>query len=251
MRRWAFALLLALGACSNRPGYALSQRPDDAPRVRDPGYYDVLERYTAYESGYDGLDHRFYLAATWESWAFRQRRIAALASFLSLPPGEVEAMRLRERAEAAQFVDFFIGLYTAESRWNDLSSPRTIWRLELELPDGETVLPARVERILRPNANVQALYGYLTPFWAAYRVRFPATDADGRPVVREGGTLQLRLTSAVGSAAPVWTVAPGDLPPPAAPPPAGTVAPGERPPAAPPPAGIGAPVAVPPADPPP
>jgi len=212
MRRGAAILLLALAACSNRPGYALSQRPDDAPRVPDRSYYDVLEQYTKYISRYDGLDNRFFLAATWESWAFRQRRIAATAEFLAMPAGEVEANLARERAEAIEFVDVFVGLYTAESRWNDLSSPDTIWRIELEAPDGGVVLPARVERIQRPNANVRALYGYLTPFWTAYRVRFPAYDAEGRRVVREGGTLRMRLTSAVGAATPTWEVTAADLP---------------------------------------
>jgi hypothetical protein len=211
-RAAAIVLLLATAACSNRPGYALSQRPDDAPRVRDPAYYDLLDRYTSYHSHYDGLDQRFFLAATWESWAFRQGRVAALADFLNMPPGEVEATLLREKAEAAEFVDVFLGFYAADSRWNDLSSPRTIWRLELDLPDGETVLPVRVERIQRPTANVQALYGYLAPFWVAYRIRFPATDAEGRRAVVPGGRLKMRITSAVGTAEPTWDVKPGDVP---------------------------------------
>ena len=212
MSRAALVLLLALCACSNRPGYALAQRPDDAPRVRDRGYYRVLERYTVYSSAYDGLDHRFFLAATWESWAFRQRRIAALADALDLPPDEVEAMRARERAEAAEFVDVFLGLYTAESRWNDLSSPRSIWRLVLEHPDGGTAIPVHIERIVRPDANLQALYGYLSPFWVAYRVRFPGTDEHGRRFLRPGAELRMRLTSAVGEAVSTWSVLPEDLP---------------------------------------
>lgn len=217
MRLAALALLLALAACSNRPGYALSQRPDDAPRVQDRSYYDLLDRYTRFQSGYDGLDHRFYLAATWESWPFRQRRVEAMADFLNLPESDTQAELARERAEARQFVDFFLGFYTAESRWNDLSSPRTIWRLELEYPDGTTTLPVRVERIHRPDATLQALYGYLAPFWVGYRVRFPR--ADGGPMSLEpGDTLRLRMSSAVGRAAPSWVVEPGDQLEPSAPP---------------------------------
>ena len=212
MRLAAAILLLALAACSNRPGYALSQRPDDAPRIPDRSYYDFLERYTDYIAHYDGLDHRFFLASTWESWAFRQRRIAATADFLGLPAGEVEANHLRERAEANEFVDVFVGLYTAEARWNDLSAADSIWRLELDVPGGGAVLPVRVDRIQRPNANVRALYGYLTPFWTAYRVRFPATDEQGRRVVEPGGTLRMRLSSAVGTAISTWDVTEADLP---------------------------------------
>ena len=138
--------------------------------------------------------------------------MAATAEFLSLPPSEVEARLAAERIEASEYVDVFLGFYTAESRWNDLSSPRTIWRLELDLPDGSTVLPLRVERVHRPTANLQALYGYLAPFWTAYRVRFPAAGADGRQVVLPGGELRMRLTSAVGAVTPSWQVEPGDLP---------------------------------------
>ncbi len=212
LRLAALALLLALAACSNRPGFALSQRADDAPRVRDAAYYDVLEDYTRYKSYYDGLDQRFFLAATWESWPFRQRKIAAVADFLSLPRDEVEVLLHRERVEATEFVDIFVGLYTAESRWDNLAEPDTIWRIELELPDGSTVLPAAVKKIQRPDANTKALYAYLNPFWSAYKVRFPALDQQGRPVVVPGSELKFRVTSAVGRATPTWAVAGDDLP---------------------------------------
>lgn len=205
-------LLLALAACSNRPGYALSQRPDDAPRVRDAGYYEILDRYTQYRAHYDGFDHRFFLAATWESWAFRQERVAATAEFLSLSPQERDEALARERAEAEAYVDFFLGLYTADMDWNDLSSSDTIWRVELELPGGVTVLPARIERIVRPDANQLALYNYLSPFWYGYRIRFPARDAAGTPLVEAGAPLQLRVSSSVGRAVASFAVEPRDLP---------------------------------------
>ncbi len=214
MRRLAglALLLLALAACSNRPGYALAQRPDDAPRVADKRYYDVLERYTAYRSQYDGFDHRFFFAATWQSWAFRQAKVEASAQFLAMSPEEKAALLEQERAEAGQFVDFVVGFYTADSEWNDLSSSESIWRVDLVLPDGKTVEPLAVERVVRPNANMRALYGWLAPFWQAYRVRFPGVDASGAPLLRAGAPFELRITSALGKALPEWDVQPHDLP---------------------------------------
>lgn len=208
----AACALLALAACSNRPGYSLSLRPDDAPRVRDASYYDVLERYTQYRQHYDGLDHRFFFAATWQSWAFRQRRVVATAEFLGLTPEEHEALLARERDEAARYVDFFVGLYTADRDWNTLSAKDSIWRVELDLGDGRILLPTSIQRLVRPDANTQALYAYLTPFWYGYRIRFSGTDEAGAPLLRPGAPLRLRVTSAVGSVVGAWPVGPADLP---------------------------------------
>ena len=43
-----------------------------------------------------------------------------------------------------------------------------------------------------------ALYPYLTPFWVAYRIRFPLLDPAGAPLFPADGPLLLRLSSSVG-----------------------------------------------------
>ena len=62
------------------------------------------------------------------------------------------------------------------------------------------------------QAPAALLYGWLAPFWQAYRVRFPGVDEAGAPLVRAGAPLKLLVTSAVGQALPVWAVEPHDLP---------------------------------------
>lgn len=208
--RWptaaALALAVAAVGCSSLPPTRLVHRSDDTPGVARPSYNRALDAATRYISHYEGLNQRFFLAATWESWPFRQQRVLATAGFLNLPEAEVQVAMERERAEAADWVDFFVGFYTADNSWNDLSSPTSIWRVEVQYPDGSTGTPTVLERVVRPNANLRALYPYLTPFWDAYRIRFP------RGSLEKEGFLTLRLSSSVGTAEARWLVSPSSTP---------------------------------------
>lgn len=209
MRRLAAALLLLaalLGGCSSRPGWALGQPRDLAPRVERPGYREALDRSTRYRSGYDGFDQRFFLAATLQTPAFRRQRVAATADFLRLSAEETAALLEEERQEAAAWVEFFVGFYTAETEWNDLASRDSIWTVSLLLPDGSSVGPSSVRRVHRPDANTLALYPYVDRFWEAYRIRFPAPAP-----LRPGDEIRLRLASSIGEAVLSWRVEAEDL----------------------------------------
>jgi hypothetical protein len=201
----------ALGfACSSLPPTRLVHRSDDTPGVSRAAYNRALRAWTRYASHYEGLDHRFFLGTTWESWPFREQRVLATAEFLNFSEEETRNALERERQEALTWIDFFVGFYTADSQWNDLSSPTSIWRVELEYPDGTLRLPTAVERVVRPDANTKALYPYVTSFWQAYRIRFPQS-VDGR-ALEPGGYLVFRISSAVGHAETRWPVAPYSLP---------------------------------------
>lgn len=206
-------LLLALlgSACSSRPGYALAVRNEDELRIPDASYYDALEDVTRYDAYFSGLTQRFFVVATWESWSFRQRRAQVTSQFLQLQSEDAAQVLAREREAASRYVDLVVGLHTDEARWNDLSSPTSIWRLLLRYPDGTTVAPVSIERIGRPDANVRALYPYLQPFVVGYRVRFPAA-VEGAALGKAQGDLVLMLSSAVGYASPTWRVGPGAVP---------------------------------------
>lgn len=211
----ALAAVAALSACVPAPvGSTLAARPDDAPRVEDPVYYEFLNRYTRQGSVYDGLDQRLFAAVTWQAWPFRQQRVDAVARFLSLQPAERAAMIAQEQADARSYNDFFVGFYTNQTSWNDLQSRKSIWRIELQPEGGAAILPIQIERIDRPDPNVAALYPYLTPFWVGYRVRFPAEDERGRSLFPQGSPrMTVRFSSAVGRLELVFSLLGQERPP--------------------------------------
>jgi hypothetical protein len=192
------AAALAAG-CSSVPvvGSAPATRADDAPRVEDPAYAAALEQATRTGSVYDGLDLRVFGAATRQTPAFRRARVEVVARFLDLPEAERQARFEAERIDANRYLDFFVGFYTAERGWNELEQADSIWRIELEA-GGATYLPLSVQRIERPDANLVALYPYLTPFWVAYRIRFPALDSAGARLFAIDAPALLRFASSAG-----------------------------------------------------
>ena len=186
--------------CSTAPvGSSVVARTDDAPRVEEHAYEEALGRVTRQTSLYDGLDQRVFAAVSWQTWAFRQARVDAEARFMSLSRAEREARLAIEREEAARYTDFFLGFYTAQPSWNDLSAHDSIWRVELQPEGGPAIQPIEIRRIERPDANLVALYPYLTSFWVGYRIRFPAEDERGRSLFPVGSPrMTLRFASAVG-----------------------------------------------------
>lgn len=194
----AAALVIAAGCATSTPvGSAPATRADAAPRVGYPAYTEALERATRTGGVYDGLDLRVFGAATRQTLAFRRARVEAASRYLHLPEADTVARLEAERLEAGRYLDFFVGFYTVDRRWNDLGRRDSIWRIELDA-GGATFLPLSVERIERPDANLVALYPYLTPFWVAYLVRFPALDTTGAALFPADASVRLRFASAAG-----------------------------------------------------
>lgn len=193
----ALALTLAGGCTSTPVGSAPATRADDAPLVRDSRYTAALDRATRTGTIYEGLTQRAFGAVTRQTGAFRRERVLAESRFLHLSEAETTARLEFERLDAVRHLDFFVGLYTADRRWNDLERPNSIWRVELDTGHA-TFLPLSVQRIDRPDANLTALYPYLTRFWVAYRIRFPSLDTAGAPLFPPDAPVLLRLSSAAG-----------------------------------------------------
>lgn len=205
IRPVAGALLLAVAAgCTSTPvGSAPATRADEVPLIRDSRYSAALDRATRTGSIYDGLNQRAFGAATLQTEAFRRERVLAESRYLHLPEAETTARLEFERLDAARHLDFFVGFYTSDRRWNDLERTTSIWRVELDA-GGATFLPLSVQRIERPDANLMALYPYLTSFWVAYRVRFPMLDTASVPLFPADAPLYLRITSAAGKLELRW-----------------------------------------------
>ena len=192
-------LLLALGAagCASTPpaiGEPGAELPD---RRAEAQYRAVLERVSDHREVYDGLDTRFFAAATYQSVDFREARVRRQAHFQTWPEPKLEQVLAQERAEAAQVHEVVLGVNIVERRFDDLDSKGTIWRLSLVTDQGE-VTPIAIRRVGRANADMRAYYPYLGDFWTMYTVRFPLGVA-GRPLVGpETRTLVFRLSSTQG-----------------------------------------------------
>jgi hypothetical protein len=194
------ALLGVLSGCTTSPPTIGDSAPQLADRKAEQAYQDIFDRYSDRGEVYDGFDTRMFAGATFQTMSFREARVRRLAEFQFLPKLRVEELLAKERTEDAQFNEFFLGVHVNDSRFEDLSTRHSIWRVVMLTPSVE-VEPVSIERIGRANLDLRSMYPYLGVFWVAYRVRFPKALADGTPVIPDSAThVHLRLASTLGHA---------------------------------------------------
>jgi hypothetical protein len=182
--------------------------PHVADDEAEENYHRVLERWTRRAEIYDRLDLKLFIAATEESVDFRTAKAERLASFQGIPKDGVKALIDRELGASQQSYDFYLGVHTTSPTWNDFDRTESIWRMALKSDEGE-VTPIQVERLGRPDINTRGIYLYVGDFWTGYRLHFPVTFADGRPLLAPGErTVTLRIYSAVGHTELVFEAAP-------------------------------------------
>ncbi|HYO58503.1 hypothetical protein [Archangium sp.] len=192
------ALWMVLAGCVSTP----PTLGDPAPVLKDERqelvYQQVLERFTARDELYSGFDTVLFSAATLQTQAFREARVRREATFKTLTQEHVQELLTRELAEAARTHEFFLGVHVFNYRYEDFDRASSIWNMVMVTPAGE-VRPVSVERMGRADMEMRAFYPYMGTFWVGYRVRFPATFPDGRPVITPGmERVVLRMASSLG-----------------------------------------------------
>ncbi len=192
------ALMMALAGCVSTPPTLGDPPPGFKDERQELGYQEVLEKYTARAELYSGFDTVLFAAATLQTQAFREARVRREATFKTLTQERVQEILTREMAEAAATNEFFLGVHVFNYRYEDFDRASSIWNMVMVTPAGE-LKPVSVERVGRADMEMRAFYPYMGTFWVGYRVRFPATYPDGRPVITTGmERVVLRMASSLG-----------------------------------------------------
>lgn len=192
------ALVVALAGCVSTP----PTLGDPAPVMKDErqelAYQQVLDRYTDRAELYSGFDTMLFAAATLQTPVFREARLHRAATFKSFTPEHVQELLTQEMAEAVKTHEFFLGVHVYNYRYEDFDRPASIWNMVMATPAGE-VHPISVERLGRADMEMRAYYPYMGTFWVGYRVRFPTTLPDGKPLILpETERVVLRMASSLG-----------------------------------------------------
>jgi hypothetical protein len=178
-------LTLALAGCPFH-----SRRP--VPGTHQGEWAEARNQATRRSELYDGLVHQATATATHLGLPEREARARRLGEWLGWTPEELEKRLAAERAEADQYEDFLVALYTADRKANDLDAPRSIWRVAVEAEEG-VILASRSEA-LEANATIVELFPFVGTFDTVYLVRFPR--APGGPL--SGRQFSLAIASALG-----------------------------------------------------
>lgn len=197
------SLALVLIGCASPDPLALKPRSG----LTADDYGEVLDQWTRHDEVYDALESVMFVHATFHSPEFRKVFLLRFPDVYG--PGSDEARRLALTDPSAElFHEFFVSASTSDIRWNDFAKgDESIWRISLVGEDGESVA-GEVERV-KPTANIQRIYPYITHFARTYLVRFPLTGVNGEPIItRSTSSVRLRIASALGTAEMEWALAP-------------------------------------------
>jgi hypothetical protein len=207
MRRLATPLLaLLLAGCSASP----VSLAGGAREYVATDYPTVLDRWTRTESLilYDELTRALTVTATFESWDFRWAYVIRYAQDYRLTIPERQSL-LRDKLSATRDThEFFLALYGAEPKQNDLTKPDSAWIVRLIDSTGTEVPPKQIDAVRRPGAIERRYYPYNTVWRKAFRVSFPSHTSDGRPTISPRAEwFGLRFAGAWGNTDLVWKLA--------------------------------------------
>ncbi len=164
----AAALAAGLLACSGSLAEVVAKNP--VPGIREGDWEATRNKATRRFKLSDRFEHRATVTATYLGEPERRAKVDRLAAWLGWTEQEKAQHLKQELDEAARYDEFFVALYTANTRDNDLDSKTSVWRLSIQVDGGEVV--TQDARAMNNTATLAGLFPYVSPFDSLYRVRF-------------------------------------------------------------------------------
>ena len=209
LRLAAMFFCVGMAACASRPitlqTGPRSLTPDD--------YFDVYEAWTRTDDDFEWSEFEdvLHVSATFESWEFRWAYVVRYAADHSLEGDTRNELLRATLTDARQNHRFFVTLAGPVFREQDLSSPRSAWRIVMVDLDGRQVEPIEIEQVRRPTAAERVYFPSISSFRQTFRIVFPVTHPDGSPTIDPNTpTAILRFAGARGQVDLRWEFSPAD-----------------------------------------
>jgi len=203
-RHWLlFVVLLAALGCSGA-----RVRPEVTYQGSYASYLSVLDNWTRTGKIYHNFETDSMASATYFAAPMRRAYVAEWTRAFDLPAGESASMLADQLEQDQRRVEFVISFYTPRMRENDLDSAVSSWRLWFIDATGRKVAPAKIALLKVRHRQEFDFYPSYTEFGKLYRVFFPVVGEDGQPLVRDQGTITLRIAGVRGLIDLVWDIPP-------------------------------------------
>jgi len=139
-------------------------------------YGKALKRWTRKVALYAGLETRAFVRIVYLSPEFVEAQALEISHMRAELPDQAAQTLARLREQYRQ-PSFFAIVYVPDRNANDWNASDSVWRLALNLGNGERA-PDRIQRFDVPfSAEMRALYPYLDEYSVAYLIRFPDPSA--------------------------------------------------------------------------
>jgi hypothetical protein len=185
----------------------------EVPREYVASDYDsVLTRWTREESLilYTELERALTVTATFESWDFRWAYVIRYAQDYRLTIPQRQRLLSERLNESRKHHEFFVALYGASQKQNDLTSTDSAWIVRLIDATGNETAPSQIQAVKKPNILERRYYPYNTVWRKAFRIRFPARSGGRATISPEAEWVGLRFAGAWGNTDLIWEIAQGD-----------------------------------------
>lgn len=168
-------------------------------------YARIHRRWTRYQHLTKDFTTTLDVHATLLSDEFRAAYLAEVTALRRFTPTQHAALAKELRGAGDRWVEVVIEMVTSNWRWNDLTSPRSVWTLTLVDDAGHVAEVAEVASVQEKPDTLQALFPPVTPFTRGWRVRFPRILSDGTLLLGpHTRALTLRFAGPLGSAEVRW-----------------------------------------------
>jgi hypothetical protein len=201
-RLFAVACAVTSAACS-APQVTLAEEPREYVAT---DYDVVLARWTRTEHlmALSELDVLLTVTATFESWDFRWAYVVRYAQDYRLSVEQRRVLLESTLNDSRSHHQFFVALYGGNRRWIDLTRPTSAWIVRLVDDKGNETAPEEIIPIAKPGPIERTYFPYASVWRNVYRIKFPASTANGPTIASDAKRLGLRFAGAQGSEEVQW-----------------------------------------------
>jgi hypothetical protein len=201
-RLFAVACAVTSAACS-APQVTLAEEPREYVAT---DYDVVLARWTRTEHlmALSELDVLLTVTATFESWDFRWAYVVRYAQDYRLSVEQRRVLLESTLNDSRSHHQFFVALYGGNRRWIDLTRPTSAWIVRLVDDKGNETAPEEIIPIAKPGPIERTYFPYASVWRSVFRIKFPASTANGPTIAPDAKRLGLRFAGALGSEELQW-----------------------------------------------
>jgi hypothetical protein len=169
----------------------LSACVTETPATPDD-YVKVMDAHSAGDVEYVGAYNHFKFRATLMNSTIQNAILDRKAAFYLWDDLKKQQELALIQADNGTTTKVFLSFFTPDRRDDNLSSPKTIWALYLETPQGR--YSGTAKRVRTSGTELMTLYPYHNRFTTPYMLEFPVALS-----ATEGQTIKLTITGPLGT----------------------------------------------------
>jgi hypothetical protein len=170
-------------------------------------YTKALNRWTREGRIYAGFESRLVAYVTYRGWEFREAYVREYVKRYEMDSYQEDKLLADERTSHEAVEEFFLAVYTPDTKWNDLDKNNSIWNLYLKNDRGERVNPIDIKRVDEDSALIKEFYPQMDLWSYGYIIRFPKyAEVSETPLLGEDTpSFKLIITGVLGKTEIRWS----------------------------------------------